>query len=95
VSLNRIRSLVGGAQHLLAEAELEPVPGRVRKLQAEAKKLLGQADEVAEKTKPGITHLTFGYGVIVGVGPEGHLDITFGGDPFAVAIPIDDVEPAP
>lgn len=94
MSLNRIKGLVGDAQQLLADAQTEPDPARVRKLHAAAKQLFAEADEVAEKTKPGVAHPVHGYAVVVGVDPEGYLELFVDGGRANVAVLVDDVEAA-
>ncbi len=60
-----------------------------------ARTLRVQADDLAADTKPGVVHPDHGYGAIVGVTKDGDLEVAFGGDPFAVAVPIDHIREAP
>jgi hypothetical protein len=93
VSLDRLRGLIGDAQRQLADAQAQPDPVLRSKLRTAAKGLLVQADKLAANTKPHIVHPVNGHAQVVGVGPDGHLDLDADGM-FLTAL-IDDVEPAP
>jgi hypothetical protein len=76
VSLDRIAALIRNS----------------RKRPADAERLIAEADMVAESSQPEVTHPKHeGMGVVVGVTRDGHLEVTFGGNPWAVALPLDSV----
>jgi hypothetical protein len=93
VSFDRITELLQSAEQTLVAAALETGPV-AKRLRFEAQGLRTQAAEVAEQTKPGVIHNAHGYGVLLGVTAKGLAEVTFGGEPFAVALPISDLKEA-
>jgi hypothetical protein len=53
------------------------------------------ADALAARTLPRVQHITAGTGTVVGVTPDGRLEVQFGDAPYAVSVLPRDVWEAP
>lgn len=93
MSLHDIAALLADADQTDVDASLlEGTPAE--ELKARARVLRQRANDLADRTKPGVMHPNHGYGVCVGVTKAGQLEVAFGGDPFAIALSVDKVRAA-
>lgn len=90
MSLREIAGLLADADQTDLDASLLGGTSAAE-LKSRADDLRRRADDVAGKTKPGVIHPLYGYGVLVGV-KDGNLLISFGGKPLA--LPVDKVRAA-
>jgi hypothetical protein len=90
VSFDRIAELLAEADNHTVQANLTRDGGHLQT----ARRLRSMADDIAAATKLGVEHPEHGYGVCVGVTRDGLLEVVFGGDEWAVALPIDQVREA-
>jgi hypothetical protein len=91
VSLKEIAGLLADADQTDIDARLLDGDAAAG-LKSRARDLRRRANELADKTKPGIIHPLYGYGVILGT-RNSMLLVSFGGKPLA--LPADKVEAAP
>jgi hypothetical protein len=68
--------------------DADALPGGLAPLRA-------HADALAAVTRPRVQHVTAGTGTVVGVTPDGRLEVQFGDAPYAVSVPPGDVWAAP
>lgn len=90
MSLDEIAGLLADAAATDVDAELADRTSAAA-LKSRADDLRRRADDLAAKTKPGIIHPLYQYGVVVGV-KDGMLLVSFGGKPLA--LPADKVKAA-